>query len=389
VTVTTTLPAPPATDLIDRARALAPLLRAEAAAGEADRRLTDTAIAALTEAGLFRMGTPQRYGGDGADMETMVRVAAALGEADGGASWIVALMTGCGWLASLFPEQARAEVFGAGPDTRVSGIISPTATAETVPGGRRVTGRWFFNSGSWWADWAVLAIPATRDIELVLVPASELSVEDTWFVAGMRSTASNCLVAEDVFVPEHRIISVHEATDGHYGTADEPVTRSAFVPVLNVLLVGPQLGLGRAALDTIMAKADKKITYTNFGVQRESVGFQLQVAEAALLLETAELHTYRACADVDELARRGEYPDMLTRARIKAQTGYAVQQVTKAIDILMYAGGAGGFAEVSVLQRIWRDSATAARHAVLAPQVGYEVYGRTLLGVSNTVTPMI
>jgi hypothetical protein len=63
--------------------------------------------------------------------------------------------------------------------------------------------------------------------------------------------------------------------------------------------------------------------------------------------------------------------------------------ITRAIDILLYAHGAGSFADVSPLQRIWRDSATAARHAVVSPQVSYEVYGKALLGVQDNITPLI
>jgi hypothetical protein len=40
-------------------------------------------------------------------------------------------------------------------------------------------------------------------------------------------------------------------------------------------------------------------------------------------------------------------------------------------------------------ERIWRDSATAAAHAVVSPQVGYEVYGKALLGVDDNITPLI
>jgi hypothetical protein len=41
------------------------------------------------------------------------------------------------------------------------------------------------------------------------------------------------------------------------------------------------------------------------------------------------------------------------------------------------------------LQRIWRDAATAARHAVDLPVVGYEVYGKPLLGVEEAITPLV
>ena len=73
---------------------------------------------------------------------------------------------------------------------------------------------------------------------------------------------------------------------------------------------------------------------------------------------------------------------------MRADTGYVAESITRAIDILLSAHGAGSFAEVNPLQRIWRDSATAARHAVVAPEIGYEVYGKALLGVEEQITPL-
>jgi alkylation response protein AidB-like acyl-CoA dehydrogenase len=244
----------------------------------------------------------------------------------------------------------------------------------------------------------VLGIPVTDengevvDQGLALIPRSDLEYEETWFVAGMKSTGSNCLIAKDVFVPGHRIVSVPPAIEGSYATefSDEAFYRSAFVPILALVLVGPQLGLGRAALEIVRDKAAKKpISYTFYTAQADSVAFQLQLAEAAMLLDTAELHAYRAAADIDEAAARGVYPDFLTRARVRADTGWAVDHVLKAIGILLSAHGAASFAEASPLQRIWRDSAVAARHAVVLPAVGYEVYGKALLGREDHITPLV
>ncbi len=59
------------------------------------------------------------------------------------------------------------------------------------------------------------------------------------------------------------------------------------------------------------------------------------------------------------------------------------------LSILLDAHGAGSFAESNELQRYWRDANTAARHAGIQATVGYEVYGKSMLGVperiSNTV----
>jgi len=393
------VPAVPTTEeLLARAAALKPLLAKNAAKGEADRRVVEESIRALTEAGLFRIAVPRRYGGYETSMRTMLEVSAAVAEGDGGTAWVLTLINVGAWITSLFPARAQDEVFGADPGAKVSSVLATTAATTRVDGGYRVSGRWYYNSGSWHATWAVLGIPVTNeagevvDQGLALIPASELAVEDTWFVAGMKSTGSNCLIAEDVFVPGHRVMSVPPAIEGRYPTehTGETFYRSAFVPVLVLVLVGPLLGLGRAALKLVTEKAAKKpISYTFFDKQADSVAFQLQIAEAALKIDTAHLHAYRAADDIDRAAARGEYLDYLARARVRADTGLVAQRITEAIDVLVYAQGAGSFAEVNPLQRVWRDANVAARHGVVLPIVGYEVYGKALLGVEDKITPLI
>ena len=85
----------------------------------------------------------------------------------------------------------------------------------------------------------------------------------------------------------------------------------------------------------------------------------------------------------------GFAPRSLTRARVRADTSHAIQNVLRAIDRLMSAHGASGFADVSPLQRIWRDANVAARHAVVSPTVGFAVYGKALLGVQEKITPLV
>jgi alkylation response protein AidB-like acyl-CoA dehydrogenase len=389
---------PTSDQLVSRIRELQPLLAANSAQGEEDRRVVEESITALTRAGIFKVAQPRRYGGYETSMRTMLDVSAAVGEADGGTAWVVTLCNVCAWLTGLFSERAQDDVWGAAPDAKVSGVLAPTSASVKVDGGFRVTGKWFWNSGSWHADWAVLGIPVVNeqgepvDQGLALIPRTDLGLQETWFVAGMRSSGSNCLIAEDVFVPEHRIMSVPPAIGGRYATmrTEEKFYRSAFVPLLALVLAGPQLGLGRKALEIVTAAAAKKpISYTFYTAQADSVAFQLQLAEAAMRIESAHLHAYRAADDIDRAAAAGEYPDVLARARVRADTSWVLENVTRAIDILLSAHGAGSFAESSPLQRIWRDSAVAARHAVTLPAVGYEVYGKALLGREDQITPLI
>lgn len=145
-----------------------------------------------------------------------------------------------------------------------------------------------------------------------------------------------------------------------------------------------------AALELVTAKADKKaISYTFYTAQSDSVAFQLQIAEAAMMIDTAHLHAYRAADDLDRAAQAGVYPDVLVRTRVRADTAWVLEHITKAIDLLLFAHGAGSFADTNPLQRLWRDSAVAARHAVTLPAVNYEVYGKALLGREDQITPLI
>ncbi|MBO0837130.1 MAG: acyl-CoA dehydrogenase family protein, partial [Actinobacteria bacterium] len=145
---------PTTADLLARARALRPLLREHAAKTDADRRLPAECIDALGEAGLFKVSLPKRCGGYAGTLRTMLDVSAAVAEGDGSAGWIVALVNVCNWLVALFPERAQEEVFADGAP-RVTGVLTPSSSSRKVEGGWKVSGRWYFNSGSWWTTWAV------------------------------------------------------------------------------------------------------------------------------------------------------------------------------------------------------------------------------------------
>lgn len=393
-----TVETPSSEELVRRVRQLQPILERNARQGEDDRRVAEESISALADAGLFKLTQPRRYGGYEAPLRTQLDVFSAIAEADGGTAWVVTLVNQCAWMTGLFPEQAQDDVWKSNPDARIAGVVSPTSQSVKVEGGYKITGRWFYNSGSWHTDWAVLGFPIvneageTLDHGLALIPRSELGFEETWFVAGMRSSGSNCLSAKDVFVPEHRIISAPKAWEGDVPTehTEEALYRTAFTPLLALGVAAPQLGMGRKVLEIVSTKASTKpLTFTFYPTQADSAVFRHQIAEAAMLIDTAELHLYRSADAIDSAAAEGRFPDETMRARARADAGWAVENVTKAINLLLFAHGAAGFAENSVVQRMWRDSAVAGRHAYIVPAVSLEMYGTALLARDGQITPML
>ena len=385
-------------DLIARSRALLPLLARNAATADRDRALTEENMAALADAGLLRLAVPRRYGGFQTPVRTMIDVTSTLAEACGSTAWVVANRFVCTWIASLLESRAQDEIYSEDSDAGIAGAFAPSTQMRRVDGGVVASGKWYYCSGSAFAKWGLLGLldldkdGNAIDQYFALIPTSELAIEDTWFTTGMRGTGSNCMVADEVFIPNHRLLSVFDSLKGVYPTEhkSEPLYRSVFASFLPLNLTGPLLGLGRAALRHVIETAPKRgIPSTIFRKQTDSSAFQIQVAEAATRIDTAHLHVHRAAQDVDDAAMRGEALDMVTRGRIRADASYAVSQVTEAINMLVSAHGAGSFAESNLMQRVWRDANIAANHVALLRPIGMEVYGRTLLGVEKNISMMV
>ncbi len=386
--------------LVAKARNLQSLIRQHAQQGEEDRRVPQPVIDALQDAGLFHISIPKRLGGQGANFRTFIDAIAEIAEADGGTAWAAALLNVCTWFGTLFSEQAQKDVFGGNPGARICGIFTPPQiserTFEGAEGGLRVTGEWGYASGSNHADWAVLGVKLGDNpdgspiLGLGLIPMSDLTIKDTWYVAGMRASGSNTLVADNVFVPNYRIHSYDDLASEDYLRAPsaENSDYASFIPVAEIILCGAQLGLVRAAIQqTIKKGGTKNVAYTVFTEAKNSPAHQIQLAEAASEADQAALLLSRAAADIDFAAARREKLDVLTRARIRMDTGASARLCRNAINRLMSVNGAASFANVNALQRMWRDSEISSRHAFVMPEVASHIYGRALFGLDDIVQP--
>lgn len=384
--------------LLDRIAAIRPILEKNAGQTEADRRVVEENITLLKDAGAFKIMVPKRYGGWQTDIRTKLEVSREVAKGCGSTAWVTALMNVCSFFVSLMNEQAQDDVWGANPEARIAGVFNPTAQSRKVDGGIVVTGAWNWASGCYHADWSYLGVPITNDDgefmypAMALIPNSDLTIEDTWFTSGMRGTGSNTIHAKDVFVPDHHLHWVPGLLTHQYDTPfkDEALYRSAFIPVAALILVGPQLGLAQAALDYVIEKGHKRgIAYSEYELQRDAPTFQLAIAKAATLVDTAHLFAYRAAADIDDAARAGRVMSYVERARVRNDTGHAAESAREAIRVLCSAHGASSFAESSPIQRMWRDSEIASRHAVVAPEISALIYGRALMGFTEGVSFLV
>ena len=378
--------------LLARTAAIVPMLRARAADTEAARRVSQDSLDALSDAGVFRMMAPKRYGGAEADFQTQCDVLAAIARGCPSTSWVATIYSAMAWVASVFPDEAQDEVL-ASRDPRISGVFSPTGTVVGQNAGFVVDGRWPFNTGCHGCEWTVIVaiLGAGSDAMpmCMLVRSRELTIVDDWYASGMAGTGSNTVVAESLFVPAHRALPLPDMIGANYPTrhnTNNPYFNYPLVPVLVVNAGGTPIGIARGALETFMERLPgRAIAYTTYMNKAEAPITHLQVGEAALKIESADAHVRRAAALMDD------HPGtpMTQEARVKSRVhiAYATGLAREAVDTLFYASGASSIQAQVPIQRFQRDMQGLANHAIMHAPTAMELYGRVLCGLEPN-TPL-
>ncbi|MBV2357150.1 oxidoreductase [Streptomyces sp. J2-1] len=381
--------------LLDAAEGVVPMLAAYAEETEASRRLAEPVAKALTEAGLLRLATPRVFGGHEASARIATEIGAVLAHGCASGSWVTGIAYGGARFAAQYPEEVRRSIWEHNPDSVVCGSVSPQGNVRYTDDGAVIGGRWGWASGIRHAEWALLGLRApeegTGDRVLALLPIGDIDVEDSWYVAGMRGTGSETAVADEVSVPAERLLSYVEVAGG-IGRRRYPGEPRVTVPLsINLPLVGTAVGLAEAVLARVIDSlaGGRRRPSALYGHAADAVAHQLNVADAAMLIDTAWLHVLRAADELDELSRAGERPDLATRARMRLDSTLAMRCARDAVDKLMDTAGAGGFADGSFTQRAWRDLETASRHVSFSSEVTREIYGRVLLNRPVPDSPVI
>ncbi|MGM1062903.1 acyl-CoA dehydrogenase family protein [Saccharothrix sp. Mg75] len=381
--------APSREELIGRAADLAPLFGKNAIWQEENRVLHEDTVSALRDAGLLRLTLPARYGGYEVDTTTLVDVLAEIAKGDGATGWVATVWNISTWLTGLFPDATQDEVFGDG-DVRISGTFGPTAVGVPVDGGIVLNGRWVFNTGARQATWNAHAAVLAADGEepqpiMVMIPMEDLEIVDDWHTSGMRGTGSVSTVAEDVFVPQARILPmIPLLTEGRHLSELNAASRRwqvPFMPWACAVVAATPYGLARAADAAFMERLPtRKITYTDYEHQADAPLTHMQVAKAALRVDEAGFHLHRAAGLVDGKAP-GEPWSVRERVQVRLDMGATCLRAKEAVDILNNASGGSSVHHTVPIQRIARDVQTSSLHSIMHPDTNFELFGRVNCGL--------
>ncbi len=384
-------------DHVRSVEAISDVLRANAAESERLRHVAPASVRAMERAGLWRLLTPASHGGAEAGIRAQVDTLLLASAADPAAGWVQMVSNAHAFMTSSFPERCKDELFADGVDIRIPGTLASQGKARRVDGGWRLDGRWQFASGVDHGDWLMMGAIAdqlpdspTRLLHLI-VPKSDVIVDDTWYTLGLRGTGSKDLVAEDVFVPDHRTMPTKLLFDGESPHGEGGPTFTNRLPVLVCLTVQSSaavVGIAEGALALHLERtAARRDVYTGSS-KAESPGIQMRVAESSTEIHLARKLAQDAADRCDEVGRTGQRLTTDERAELKWHAVYAIELARRATDRIFASSGAHGVYDDSLLQARYRDVNTACHHAVADFDGNAQMYGRVRLGL-DPGTPLV
>jgi indole-3-acetate monooxygenase len=376
--------APPASAeldaLIDRAASLA---RELAVTTERERALPQALLDELSASGLMRACAPAALGALEASPATALDAAERIARGDASVGWCVSIALTSSLLAAYLPERGTAEIFG-DPATVAAGVWAPRGRAVVVEGGLRVSGRWSFCSGISHSDWLFAGCvlddgQAGADgptLRVAALPKDELEILDTWHTSGLRGTGSHDALADDLFIPEHHVLSLL----GSGPRIDAPLYRFPIFGFFALSIAAAALGNARGAIDELSALAAGKSAQGSSRVLAERPATQAAVGEAEAALRAARALYYEAIAQAWAAAQQGDPVGDSLRLGLRLAATHAVRTSADVARSMYDLGGGTAIYEDSPLQRRFRDAHAATAHFQVNPAT-WELAGRLLLGL--------
>jgi alkylation response protein AidB-like acyl-CoA dehydrogenase len=373
-----TAPAGARPDIKVRAQEMADLARGMADQIEADRRLPAELVSALRDSGLLRAGAPVEVGALELAPGTALRCAEEVARGDASAGWCVSIAITSSLLVAYLPPVSRDELFGAGHGV-AAGVWAPQGKARPAPGGVVVSGRWAFCSGITHADVLFAGCVLNDRPAVVALPTEQLQILDTWHTLGLRGTASNDAVADEIFVPDTRVVSIFDGP-----LIDRPLYRFPPFGFFAACITAAAIGNARAAIDNFVELAGAKKTGVSTRTLAERPTVQAAVAAAESALEAARTLYYQAIETAWRAAQDEPTVPVEARTRLRLAATHGVRTAADVVRTMYDLAGGSAIYDGAPLQRRFRDAFTATAHFQVN-QASYELPGRILLNQPTEV----
>ena len=355
-------------------------LAARAAEMEEARLLPADLAAKMAKTGVFRLLTPKSIGGPELSAREFIECLERLALSNAAASWCAMIASTTALNAAYFPKDIAKDIYG-DPDVITGGVFAPMGKAVIEGDSYRVSGRWSWGSGSancaWiaggctiWQDGEMLRLPSgAPDTRMILFPAADVILHDTWHVMGLKGTGSGDFEVKDCLVPKERSVSL---------ISDKPLEDGAAYkfPIFGLLslgISGVALGNARAALNAFRDLAEDQKRLGDRGQ------IQVSVAEMEADLRAASSYLFAEAERVWAIAETSEDEiPVKDRADLRLACTYVVRKCADVCRRSYDLGGGTSLFSSHDLQRRFRDSHAITQHIMTGPGI-YELVGKILL----------
>jgi alkylation response protein AidB-like acyl-CoA dehydrogenase len=354
---------------------------------EAGRRLPGALVDQLRTTGCFGMTLPKSMGGGELDPVAQFEVCEAAARLDASVGWCVMIGSDAGYYSAWLDDSATARLWP-GPDAVTAGWLVPAGQARETDDGYVVNGRWQFGSGCTHADviaGGCLIIDSDGQMKpsihpdqpaewrVVLMPAAEVTVQDTWITTGLSGSGSHDYIADNVLVP----------TEHTFDLLARP-KRAGPLYAFNYMffsnLAAVPIGAAQAAIDNFVELATTKLVMPAFIVMREETRAQQAVADAEALVGSGRAWAIDVIGEIWETLIAGDLPDDQLRARFRLSAMHACRSARQAVERLYDAAGSSAIYASNPLDRAMRDQLTISAH-IIASTRNLEPAGRVRLGL--------
>lgn len=383
----------PGITLVERARALQPLIASEADEIERSRRLTPKVTAALIENELYRALLPRTYGGHEAPLEIFMQMQEEIAKADASTAWCLGQCAVCAMTAAYLEAGAANEIFNTPPGILAWGAINHEV--KVVPGGYLANARWEFASGSRQASWLgshVRIIEAdgtprkkkdgSPEIRTILFPITSATMYDVWDVIGLKGTGTDAYSVDNLFIPE-KFAALRD--DPNAVIEKGPLYKLTTNAVFSMGFAATSLGVARATLDAATDLARSKIPQ-GLSAMRENNAVQGQIGRTEASLRAARAYLYSTAAEVWRDLERGEAVTEAHRIAIRIAATWTIHQSAAVVDTAYHMSGATAVFAKNPFERRFRDMHAIAQQ-IQARDTHYEDAGKAILRSSLQKPP--
>jgi alkylation response protein AidB-like acyl-CoA dehydrogenase len=332
----------------------------------------------LVQAGIYRAATPAAFGGQPESPSEFMRKIERISSVDPSTGWVASFGSALTYFSAL-PRESQASIYANGVDIVFAGGMFPMIEAQRVDRGWIANGTWFFASGCKGADILGVGLrggPETDGRPLTaLVHPEDVTIEENWDVAGMKSTGSHNVRVTDLFIPDEMTF-----IRGGTPTVNEPITRYPALPYAAQVLAVTTLGAGRGALDYVRKHGSAKASVTGGAAKGNRPTYKIGLAHAEADLRAARAFFYSSTDSVWRKAVANEEITTEDKALLRLASSHAAQAGRKVVLAAFELAGTGAIFNGHPLQNFLQDGLVPAQHAMLQENT-FEAAGSLMLGL--------